>query len=148
LDAPFIGIIVAIVCFVVLGVIYVAQIRYIRTHYPHKRFLAQLITPVATTVIVIGALIMGDVSGATAFNNSVHSISGDMLAGLAIGLSLSYVFSTICLIGNALYIATKATADWLKVIGWIFLVIAWLCVAIVTYFAYAIEYSSHDPSSE
>jgi hypothetical protein len=127
-------------------VLYVLQVRFIKRVYPSKKLWVQaLLIGGSLMGITMGGL-SGDFSGAAAFNDSP-----DPLGTLAVGLyALPFTAAVAygCVLSNLIFIKTKGMATWLKVINVILYWLAWIAIAVLSYLAYAITYSLHDPSTE
>ncbi len=104
----------------------------------------QVVLLAVTAALIPLAALAGDIAGGITF----HTPSEISVAGLLILAAVSASVATVILaIGNALYILTRFHVV-MKVLGYIAFVLCWLAVAFVTYCAYNLVYSMHDPSSE
>lgn len=127
-------------------ILYVVQFRFIKRAYPAKQLWVQLLLICGSMMgIVMGGLV-GDLSGAAAFKDSPDPMMVLFIALYCLPLVITVMYG--CVLSNLLFIKTKGTTTWLKVINTILYWLVWIAVAGVSYFAYAIAYDSHDPSSE
>ncbi len=107
-------------------------------------FRLELLLLAGAVVLPVAAIIIGDLNGSATFNNASELSPGliAFVAGLCAVPAMVLVASV-----NALYIVTRFHLA-VKILGILGYGAAWVVVTIVTYLAYAIMYSAHDPSTE
>ncbi|TAH33746.1 hypothetical protein EYC59_04445 [Candidatus Saccharibacteria bacterium] len=121
----------------------VVQWRTFHTSRP-MLFRLEFLVIIAAAVIPVIAALLGDFKGSADFNNASELSAGSMLFFAAILPVPALILSATA---NALYIVTRFHIA-LKVLGIIGYGFMWVAVMVVAYFAYAIQYTAHDPNSE
>jgi len=121
----------------------VAQYRYLKLRHP-KIVRMELWLAVAISIVPAAALVIGDLSGASAFNNAAEL----SIAGILVVLVFSCVIASALInTGNALLIVCRES-KFVRIFGAIAYCVTWLILAGVTYVVYTLTYSVHDPNSE
>lgn len=135
---------IPIVAIIFLIFAWVVQLRYIRGNRSPKVYKLQVTLAIATTVLPALGIIVGDLQGAATFDGDVGGSYGMLFSVPVIVAILIFVFHS----GNILLILKATIAPVLRILGMILYGILWLLLATVMYFAYALAYSLHDPSTE
>ncbi len=134
-----------LMAFVAVILLYIAEVKYLKRYFPSKSLRLQWFIICGAALTLFVAMTAGDVLGSLHFGNPVVNM---WMVGIVVGLSVSSVILYVLSIGNLIYIATEGRSSGFRVIGVIMYGIGWIAVVAVSYFAYVLAYSSHDPSSE
>ena len=124
------------------------QGNYFKQFYPNKSIKPQLVLLVFTFLLPIIAVNAGDILGAAHYNTAANGIVTSGLAGLALGSVAAICFADIFAVGNMIFIKTRGLNDGLRIFGTVIYCIGFLVVALISFVAYSLTYSAHDPSSE
>ncbi len=124
------------------------QGNYFKQFYPNKSIKPQLVLFVFTFLLPIIAVNAGDVLGAARYNTAANGFMSSGLAGLAVGLVAVICFADIFAVGNMIFIKTRGLSNGLRIFGTVIYYIGFLVVALISFVAYSLTYSAHDPSSE
>ena len=125
----------------------IKQHQFIRRNFPTKNLRLQYILPAVAVVVVLVAAVSGDMSGASRFRDELE-LGQSLIFGVIAGIATALIFAFGAAVGNIFYIRSQGVSKAWKVVGIIAQTIWWLIVAVVAYFAYALMYTIHDPSTE
>jgi len=126
--------------------LYVKQAQYLRQIKEKKRLRYQAYL-LGTAVAAPGvALIAGDLAGASTYGTPAN-IWGDMSSFL-FWLALALVFAYGFIIGNEVYFKTRGRTYWWTGAGNVFIGLAYIAIAAVSWIVCSVTYSLHDPSTE
>jgi hypothetical protein len=138
----------SLVSLILLIVVYWAQIKYCHYFLPSKKFRTQFLLFGAAVVLPVIAIFIGDYGGSAHFADEPNGAGQDLLFGLLVGGVLLVSFFYAALLGNSIYIKTKGMSNGYQTLSRIIYGIAWFIIAGISYYAYALVYSLHDPSTE
>jgi len=131
-----------------LGYLYVTQVRYLKWRLADKKLRFQLAILFAGFFIPFLGVFIGDYVGASAFSVSANGVPADLGAGLWVGGMLASLFLYVLTIGNAIYIKTNGKSNGLRIVAKVLYVLGYLLIVVVTWLAYQVMYTLHDPSTE
>jgi len=131
-----------------LIVLYIAQSRQYRAVFTAKKIRHQLYLLIISLIVPFVALSLGDYNGSKFYGTQVNGIKSDINGGLGFGLFLIAVFLYVFLLGNALYLKTKAHRTGYIQFSKFAYGVGYFFVAAMAWFIYSLEYSAHDPNSE
>jgi hypothetical protein len=142
----FIYVMLSLVAFGGLITSYIYQWRLLRPYYP-KRLRNQIISMLIAGLLSTCAAIFGDLRGAAEFGRSEHADFA-LLGFLTVGGVLALAVLQISALSNMLFILTKGQSAAIRVLENVVKIFAWLIIFGVSYMAFVVFYSLHDPSTE
>lgn len=130
-----------------LPFVYAKQCAFIKDQKDGLLYLKlQAALIIASLIIPLAALFMGDVAGVAAFGDKAGTSSAATLSiGVLFYAACVFIFSSIC---NVFYVRYYASAVVTKVIMVLLTVIVTVTTAALAFLAYHLAYSLRDPSSE
>ena len=135
---------------VVVSICYLLHVQrnYIKQFYPDRSIKPQLVLFAVAFLSPIIAVYAGDILGAARYSTAVNGIVTSGLVGLAVGLVTAFCFADIFAIGNMIFIKTRGLSNGFRLFGFVIYCMGFLAVALISFVAYSLTYSAHNPSSE
>lgn len=140
------GLILLLLMLIITVTNYVKQFRYLRQVNQTRRVLFQVYSTAGALFVPYIATVAGDLAGAHTYGTPM-TLGGDVV-GLIIGAIIAAVWLYGCVVANEVHIGRKSASVALNVLAKVFTVIAYVVIAAISWIAYGVTYSLHDPSTE
>jgi hypothetical protein len=124
---------------------YIKELSYIRKVLHKERlFIQHIVLLIGSLAPAIGAS-LGDQAGLANYHNGTTI---GFVGFISVATAIFVVVLQLLSIGSLVQVGTKDTRGVLGILGQIAYVIIFLLIGAITFFAYSLFYSLHDPSTE